>query len=314
MGWAGGGDGVVKSARQTIAVLALGLVGASCQAVLGIHDRSLADGGGTAGTDGAGTGGVTGLGGAGASGTGGVVGTGGVAGTGGVGTGGVGPGTGGTGTGGPVRIISVDFVGGRTATDAFPMGPTEIAGVKPAANWNSAAGGMGMLASLVFSDGVASGASVTWSPPTTDQSTYSIGYTDMPGDVRMMNGFLGPPWSAIPASGVTLLTVSGLPASIASGSYDVYVYVLGSNSNMRSYQYAIGNTAITVVQNMGFPVTPPPAPYPYEVAPDGGMGTHIIFRGVTGASFALTVKPVGGTMTSPRAPVNGFQIVSPSGS
>ncbi|HXU01314.1 MAG TPA: hypothetical protein VN903_09995, partial [Polyangia bacterium] len=61
----------MKSARQTIAVLALGLVGASCQAVLGIHDRSLADGGGTAGTDGAGTGGVTGLGGAGASGTGG---------------------------------------------------------------------------------------------------------------------------------------------------------------------------------------------------------------------------------------------------
>jgi hypothetical protein len=129
----------------------------------------------------------------------------------------------------------------------------------------------------------------------------------------MMNGFLGPPWAAIPATGATLLTVSALPASIASGPYDVYVYVLGSPVNMRSYQYAIGNTAITVTQTTGPPI-PPATPYPYTVAPDMGMGTHIIFRGVTGASFSLTVKPAAGAMTSPRAPVNGFQIVSPSGS
>jgi len=223
-----------------------------------------------------------------------------------------------TGTGGAsaaLRIISVDFVGGRTASSGVPMDPTEIAGAKPASNWNSAAGGMGTLATLVFSDGVASGASVTWDAPVQlgDPGTYSIGYTDTPGDVRMMNGFLGPPWAAIPAAGATWLTVSGLPASIASGSYDVYVYVLGSPANMRSYQYAIGNTAIDVVQSTG-PLIPPATPYPYVVAPEMGMGTHIIFRGVTGASFALTVKPVGGSTTSPRAPVNGFQIVSPSGS
>jgi hypothetical protein len=197
------------------------------------------------------------------------------------------------------------------------MGPTEIAGAKPASNWNSAVGGMGTLASLVFSDGVISGASITWSPPiqSGDFGTWSIGYDDMPGDVRMMNGFLGPARAAIPAEGVTLLTVSDLPASIASGSYDVYVYTLGSPSGMRSYQYAIGSTAFTVVQSAGIGLPAPPAtPYPYVVAPDMGMGTHIIFRGVTGSSFALTVKPVGGTTTSPRAPVNGFQIVSPSGS
>jgi hypothetical protein len=174
-----------------------------------------------------------------------------------------------------------------------------------------------MLASLVFSNGVASGASLMWSPPmqASDTGTWSIGYTDAPGDVRMMNGFLGPPFAAIPPTGVTLLTVSDLPASIASGSYDVYVYVLGSPSSMRTYQYAIGNTAFTVVQSMGMGTpTPPATPYPYMVAPDGGMGTHIIFRGVTGSSFALTVKPAGGAVNSPRAPVNGFQIVSPSGS
>lgn len=224
----------------------------------------------------------------------------------------------GAGTGGSAapRIISVDFVGGRPGSMGVPMGPTEIAGAKPAANWNSAPGGMGMLAPLVFSDGVASGASVTWSPPMqpADPGTYSIGYADMPGDVRMMNGFLGPPFAVVPPTPVTFLTVSDLPASIASGPYDVYVYVLGSNSNMRSYQYAIGDTAFTVVQNMGQPTMPPATPYPYVVAPDGGMGTHIIFRGVTGSSFALTVRSVGGGTSPPRAPVNGFQIVSPSGS
>ena len=225
-----------------------------------------------------------------------------------------------TGTGGAsaaLRIISVDFVGGRTLGSIPPMDPTEIAGARPASHWNSAQGGMGTLAALVFSDGVASGASVTWSPPMQagDTGTYSVGYTDVPGDVRMMNGFLGPPFAAIPAAGATMLTVDGLPASIASGSYDVYVYVLGSPSSMRSYQYAIGNTAFTVVQaqSSGSPMQPG-TPYPYVLAPEMGMGTHIIFRGVTGASFALTVKPVGGSTTSPRAPVNGFQIVSPSGS
>jgi hypothetical protein len=86
-------------------------------------------------------------------------------------------------------------------------------------------------------------------------------------------------------------------------------------SAMRSYQYAIGNTTFTVVQSMGMGTPPPPpTPYPYVVAPDGGIGTHIIFRGVTGSSFSLTVKPAGGAANSPRAPVNGFQIVSPSGS
>jgi hypothetical protein len=236
-------------------------------------------------------------------------------GTGGAGTGGVGTGGAGSGGSAALRIISVDFVGGRMAASGIPMGSTEVAGAKPAANWNSAAGGTGMLANLVFSDGVASGASVTWSPPVQsgDLGTWSIGYSDVPGDVRMMNGFLGPTSSAIPATGTTLLTVSGLPASIASGSYDVYVYVLGSPVSMRSYQYAIGNTAITVIQSTGPPILPA-TPYPYMVAPDMGMGTHIVFRGVTGASFALTVKPVAGATTSPRAPVNGFQIVSPSGS
>jgi hypothetical protein len=286
-------------------------LGLTCLSMVCVDDTGAGGAGGKSGA--AGT--------SGAAGKSGAAGTSGAAGSGGAGAGGAsGAGTGSAGSGGSpaLRIISVDFVGGRPGAMSVPMSADEIAGAKPASNWNSAPGGMGTLAPLVFSDGVASGASLAWSPPMEvgDTGTWTVGYTDMPGDVRMMNGFLGPPSAAIPAAGVTLLTVSDLPASMASGSYDVYVYVLGSPSAMRTYQYAIGNTAFTVVQDMGMGTPPQPAtPYPYVLAPDGGMGNHIIFRGVTGSSFALTVKPAAGaTRAAPRAPVNGLQIVSPSGS
>ena len=47
----------------------------------------------------------------------------------------------------------------------------------------------------------------------------------------------------------------------------------------------------------------------YVVVPAAG-GNTVIFRNVTGTSFTLTATPVSGT---PRAPVNGLQIVSPTG-
>jgi hypothetical protein len=50
----------------------------------------------------------------------------------------------------------------------------------------------------------------------------------------------------------------------------------------------------------------------FTLAPAGGAGNYIIFRNVTGAAFTLTATP--GTGTATRAPVNGLQIVSPTGS
>src|SRR4051812_5407950 len=194
-------------------------------------------------------------------------------GMGGAGTGGQGagtPGTGGSGTGGqaigghqgaggqgtggaePMRLIlSIDLVGGRGKAGT-EMADAEMAGARRASHWNSAAGTTGTLANLTLSDGTASAARITWnaSTATQDPGIWTLAYTDAPGDVRMMNGYLDPTWSAVPAVAPTVLTISGLPAAIASGKYDVYLYTLGSlDGDTRSYQYGVGSTMQTVAQD-----------------------------------------------------------------
>ena len=230
---------------------------------------------------------------------------------------------GGAGTGGAPaqRILSIDFVGGRGSggaggTISIPMGPDETAGVKPAKNWNSASGASGTLAALRLADGTAAtGASATWNAPLggSPPGIFGLAYTDMPGDIRMMNGCLNPAWSSAPASPVSVLSVSGLPASITMGGYDVYVYVLGGIPNeTRGYEYTIGTTTIKVTQ-----VGPTPAattPYVFTLAPDGGSGNYVVFKNLTTATFELLVKSGTQTSNQYRSPINGLQIVSPSGS
>ena len=50
----------------------------------------------------------------------------------------------------------------------------------------------------------------------------------------------------------------------------------------------------------------------FALAPPGAAGNYIVFRNLTAAAFTLTATP--GTGSAPRAPVNGVQIVSPTGS
>lgn len=267
--------------------------------------------GGMTATGGAGTGGAPATGGRG---------TGGAA-TGGAGTGGAatgGTGTGGAGTGGaaPTRLLlSIDFVGGRSSA-ATAMSAYETAGARPAMHWNSAQGAMGSLASLSLSDGTTSNATVTWNALQSGATMgmWTINYADQAGDLRMLNGYLDPTWPSIPSTASTLVTVSGLPASIASGSYDVYIYTVGdTGSDMRSYQYGLGSQVQTVQQNSAPPVSPP-SPFPYASANDSMTGTHVVFTSITGASFSVTAKPISGTNSRYRAPVNGIQIVWPAGS
>jgi hypothetical protein len=194
------------------------------------------------------------------------------------------------------------------------MSAYETAGARTATRWNSAQGAMGTLGSLTLSDGTTSNATITWNALQAGATNgmWTMNYADQPGDLRMMNGYLDPRWTSIPSSASTLFTVSGLPASIASGTYDVYVYTLGDTA-MRSYQYGLGSQVQTVQQNSAPPV-PPPSPYPYASANDSMTGTHVVFTSITGDSFSVTVKPVSATNNVYRAPVNGVQIVWPAGS
>jgi hypothetical protein len=245
------------------------------------------NGGATTGTDGNGTGGK---------------------GTGGGGQGGTGGGQGGTGA--SPMIISIDFVGGVPGgAGTVAMGAGETAGAKPASHWNSAGQTSGSRSSLVAGDGTTTGASVTWNTPVVSGKSgiWSVWMSDAPGDARMMNGYLDPWANASPA----VITMSGLPAPLSSG-YDVYVYCYGyvDSGVTLSYQYAIGTTTRSVRQ-----VGPSATTFPgHTLAPEGGSGTYVVFKNVSGSSFTLTAQPVASTTTLERAPVNGIQVVYPPGS
>jgi hypothetical protein len=184
----------------------------------------------------------------------------------------------------------------------------EVAGFRPASNWNSAPMNAGLLANLVFADGTATAATLTWASAAmgTNPGVWKNAFPDAPGDARMMNGYLDPTTPATPAS----IVVSGLPATITTGGYDVYVYTFGNipSATTRTYGYAIGTTMFTVSQTGPSPTTFAG----FVLAPPGGAGNTVIFRNLVGASFTLIATP--GTGSTIRAPVNGIQIVAPTGS
>jgi hypothetical protein len=189
------------------------------------------------------------------------------------------------------------------------MAAAESAGVKPSTHWNSAAGTSGTLSSLAAGDGATTTAAATWNVPVVSgqAGSWSVFIPDAPGDVRMMNGYLDPWANASPAT----VTVSGLPAAM-SGGYDVYVYCYGQVDSgvTLSYQYKIGSTTHSV-QQTGPSATTFPG---YTLALEGGSGTYVVFRNVSGTGFTLTAQPPVSTTGLERSPVNGIQVVYPSGS
>jgi hypothetical protein len=124
----------------------------------------------------------------------------------------------------------------------------------------------------------------------------------------MMNGYIDPRATASPAT----VEVKDLPSPMSSG-YDVYVYCymdMYTGSGTRTAQYMIGSTTHTVTQiapSVAFSAFTP-------VTSEGGSGNYVVFRNVTGPSFTLTATPGTTTGNEHRAPVNGIQIVYPSGS
>lgn len=304
-GGATGGTGIAGSG------MSLGTGGGTA----GAHGDGAGGSGARGGTAGAGSGGRGSGGGPGSGGAvGGAAGTGpAVGGSGGGGAGAAGS-TGGLGSGGVAgpRIISIDFVGGAPggASGTVVMDETEIAGIKPVSRWNSAAGAAGSLSALKVADGTVLAATFSWSSPVAGSAvgTWQVGYTDLPGDTRMMNGYLDPGDPGVPA----IVRLSGLPAAFTTDAYDVYVYAASAVPNgTRTYDYAIGVSAFQVTQ-----VGPTGTTFPgYILVPsNGGAGNCVVFKRLTGSSFTLTATPGTGPGTQTRAPVNGIQIVAPAGS
>jgi len=236
------------------------------------------------------------------------------------------PGTGGIGGGGDVGadsapapvIISIDFVGGCPQSGSPPsgtvvMGINESAGVKPATHWNSAPGSAGTNLPLMSAGGNPTTALASWNVNAIDVATdtWSNLFADVAGDTRMMNGYLDPRAFNYNAT----ISVTGLPNPVSSG-YDVYVYFYSNIPGVetRLYQYNIGTTTYSVTQT-GPSASACPA---YRLASDGdagtaGEGNYVVFRNLNGDHFTLTALPAQNSSGQQRAPVNGIQIVYPSG-
>jgi len=188
-------------------------------------------------------------------------------------------------------VISIDFVGRDT-----PMSPAEIAGVVARSNWNEVQGSSGSGFALVDETGTTTGATISW----TSSPVWSLPIADTPGNFRMMNGYLDT------VGQNTTVTVAGLPAN-ASG-YDIYVYADGDNSSAtRTGTYQISGTGITTAVinltdaaniNFGGAFT----------QANNSAGNYVVFS-ITATGFTLTAIPSTASDNTPRAPVNGIQIV-----
>ena len=195
------------------------------------------------------------------------------------------------------KVISIDFVG-----QDVPMAATEVAGVVAKANWNNASGASSSAPlALVDETGSSTTATVSWS----SNNIWETQITDQAGNARMMKGYLD-----TGSTTTTIVTVTGLPSSAAG--YQVYVYADGDNASFtHTGIYQISGTGITATTvklidaaNTNFSGTFAQA--------NNSAGNYVVFT-INASAFTLSATGAS-TDASPRAPINGIQIVPLSSS
>ncbi|HEY0074454.1 MAG TPA: hypothetical protein VGB77_10150, partial [Abditibacteriaceae bacterium] len=198
----------------------------------------------------------------------------------------------------PGTVISLDFVGG-SATNGTPaaLAATEVAGVVAVPNWNAAPSNEGSLTALKSNGGGATSAASTW----TCLNTASTEISESAGNARMMKGYLSGNNTSL-----TQVQVTNLPTNFTSGGYDVYVYTDGINPTAtRTGDFVIGNSTLrnTDEQNLNFEGR-------FVQTGSSEVGNYVVFTNLTSSSFILSAIPGVSTDTTPRAPLNGLQIVA----
>lgn len=203
--------------------------------------------------------------------------------------------------------IAVNFV----SYAVTPMGTDEVAGLVPQANWNQALGttNSGTLTNLVDQSGKATTAGVDWTSP----NTYSNSISDLPGNNRMMKGYLD-------NNNVQPNTVHvfGLPNNFRR--FDVIVYFDGGAAASRAGNYRLttsegerihgcaglsyeGST-VTGLDQGGANFAGA-----FIQTSNGTAGNYVKFVDCTGHNFSLAPIHAGSADSQYRAPVNGIQIL-----
>ena len=227
------------------------------------------------------------------------------------------------------QTISVDFGGGGgggTTGTTTAMTPAELAGVIPAANWNSfIVNTQATPQPLVDATGAATGATVSW----TSNNTWNTGTVSAPGSFHMMKGYLDSSDTSI-----TSVNVANLPASLTSSPYSVIMYYDGDNgANQRVGKYSItgattanatywGRDAASSTYAGAFIIGQTATdPVPGATQGSGTMdnnataantvpaGNMVIFRGLTGSGFTLSAQSSVASDGTNRSAVEGFQIL-----
>jgi len=188
--------------------------------------------------------------------------------------------------------VSINFSGSGTL-----MGSSESAGVVPETNWNNAAGISGSGLVLSDSTGNTSVAVAAWSA----NGVYNTAVPDVAGNDRMMRNYLDTGNTA-----ATTVIVNGLPANTAG--WNVYVYCDGSNTETREGAYTISGSGIATTNIMAIDTANTEFSGTFIQA-NGSPGNYVLFSVPIVSGFTLTATPAANGATSPRAPVNGIQII-----
>jgi len=193
--------------------------------------------------------------------------------------------------------LSINFVGGGPKGNPIGLATTESAGLISTSNWNNAASNAGNLSALKDDRGVATTAAVSWSA----HGTWSTAITETAGNARMMKGYLNTSNAT-----TTTVSVSGIPAAYTANGYDVYVYMDGDNTGAtRKANFTIGSTTVASTDSAGVDFNGN-----FIRSIGDTPGNYVLFSGLNGNSFVLTATPGASTDASPRAAIDGIQIVA----
>jgi hypothetical protein len=220
--------------------------------------------------------------------------------------------------------ISIDWFGGSAAGtgagNQTQMLPTDVAGVVPLGNWNSFIDDPAIASetfNLNLSNGAPSGATITITGSPNDWDT-NINETLSPNH-KMMLGYVDTNNTTI-----TNLAITGLPASVTTGGYNVIVYYDGENgTEHRVGRYEVngvsqwgkdaglafsgtftqGQTSVDPLAGGGAQLNNLPATVPVPA------GNYMVFGPLSGPDFTLRAQASVTQSGTARAAINGLQII-----
>jgi len=206
------------------------------------------------------------------------------------------------------QSLGLNFAATDPDAATSSLGPTEVTGVVPQANWNNLELLTGTdVGGLELSNGLASTATVTWTSPNTWRSG---GNNLLPvgPDRKLTSGYLD---TNDTAAGAVSITVNNIDAAIRTPAYDVYAYFVSDSGANRGGGYTLTPSGGSPIVKYGSTMASPSSfiEDPGTDQDNSIDGTYLRFRRVSGQSFTITGDA---TLTTPngfRAPINALQIV-----